>query len=133
MTDELVKKLHPTSEESSPVTSEESSPNNKLLDNILFNNKIIEYSFDDFWNLYDKKSGSKTQSEKLFLKLKKSDISKIKEHLPKYIESTPEKKYRKNPETYLRQKHFENEVEPLKYNSQNQWEPHEHYEPQEFD
>lgn len=70
-----------------------------------------DYSFDEFWNIYDKKSGNKIQSEKLFQKLNKSEIDKLKSHLPEYIKSTPEKKFRKNPETYLRQKHFENEIE----------------------
>lgn len=57
-------------------------------------------SFDWFWNTYDKKVGRDKCYAK-FLKLKLEDIEKIKETLPAYIDSTPEKKYRKNPLTYL--------------------------------
>lgn len=62
-------------------------------------NENIE-DFEWFWDIYDKKVGKDKCCTK-FLKLKKSDIAKIKETLPEYIKSTPDKKYRKNPLTYL--------------------------------
>jgi len=35
---------------------------------------------------------------------------KAKEHIPKYVLSTPDKKYRKNFETYLNNKSFNDEI-----------------------
>lgn len=63
--------------------------------------EVDVYPFDNFWNDYDKKVGRK---EKLIVKWKAlSNKNKllIKEHIPKYKIAQPEKRYRKNPETYL--------------------------------
>ena len=69
-----------------------------------------ESSFDKFWNMYDKKVGKKDKCRKKFLKLSKSDINKIFETLPQYIKSTPDKQYRKNPETYLNNESWNDEI-----------------------
>lgn len=66
--------------------------------------------FDDFWNLYDKKIGDKTKIEKKYKLISDTDRILIKEHLPKYIESQPQKQYRKNPETYLNNKSWNDEI-----------------------
>lgn len=69
----------------------------------------IENLFNKFWNQYDKK----TNREKCFKKfqlLKENELNLLFEHVPKYVESTPEKKYRKNPETYLNNKSFNDEI-----------------------
>lgn len=66
--------------------------------------------FDLFWGLYDKKVGKeKTQTK--FSKLKVCEVKKIMLVLPNYIKSTPEKKFRKDPLTYLNGKHWEDEIE----------------------
>ena len=62
--------------------------------------EVKEDSFSDFWNMYNKKV-DKDKCYKKYIKLKESDIQKIKEHLPKYVKSTPDIQYRKNPLTYL--------------------------------
>ena len=71
--------------------------------------------FDDFWNLYDKKVSKKTTSLK-WQKLPYKTKLKIMEHLPEYVASTPNKKYRKDPQTYLNKESWENEII---YNNEN--------------
>jgi hypothetical protein len=67
------------------------------------------YSFDDFWELYDKKVG-RSKAEKLYSKISTKDKVKIFEHIILYKQSQPNKKYRKDPETYLRNKAWEDEI-----------------------
>ena len=71
----------------------------------LFTNK----SFEDFWNLYDKKVG-KMNALKEWKKLKPLEIERIFEHVPFYLR-TREKQYRKDPERYLKHKIFVDEIE----------------------
>jgi len=66
-------------------------------------------TFEDFWNQYDKKVG-KPKCKKLWNQIRQTDRESIVDHLDKYIPSTPDKAYRKNPETYLRNKSWEDEV-----------------------
>lgn len=60
----------------------------------------INQVFEWFWDLYDKKVDNKKCKNK-FLKLKEEDVNSIIENLEKYIASTPNKKFRKNPLTWL--------------------------------
>jgi hypothetical protein len=82
---------------------------------IIQNNTI--YDFENFWNDYDKKVGDKKKIEKKFNSISESDKSLIKEHIPKYKESQPEKQFRKNPETYINQKSWNDEIIYLHGNS----------------
>ena len=59
-------------------------------------------TFDDFWQLYDYKKGKKA-AEKKWSKLKQKDKEAIMEHVPVYVQSTPDVQYRKHPATYLNQ------------------------------
>jgi len=72
-------------------------------------------SFEDFWDLYNKKTGNKSLMEVKFNKLSQSVKEEIMNYLPGYIESTPDKTYRKNPQTFLNNKAWEDEL--IKYNS----------------
>lgn len=73
-------------------------------------NKVPQQvAFDDFWNLYDKKI-DRSPCEKKWKKLKYQDQCRVMNHLPAYVKSTPEKKFRKNPETYLNDKAWDNEI-----------------------
>jgi len=72
--------------------------------------KDINISFDTFWILYDKKVGVKNNIEKKWNKLKPDERKEIIEHLPLYKLSQPDKKYRKNPETYINQKSWNDEL-----------------------
>ncbi len=95
--------------------------------NLFINDRIIDYkeeekekekiykkekekfTFDEFWQKYDYKI-SRPKCEKLYAKIKVADREKIFQHLEKYIPSTPEKKFRKHPSTYLNNKAWEDEI-----------------------
>ncbi len=79
------------------------------------NKKKEEYeeekeSFIKFWNLYDKKVGDKKKLVAKWCSLKNEDRDKIFETLPYYVASTPDKKFRKDPATYLNQSAWNNEI-----------------------
>jgi hypothetical protein len=65
--------------------------------------------FLNFWDLYDKKAGKEKVLSK-WLKLSQEEMKTVFNHLPLYVESTPDKKFRQNPLTYLNQKSFNNEI-----------------------
>jgi hypothetical protein len=75
--------------------------------NVNVNDSI--YSFSDFWNDYAKKVDTKKCEDK-YSKISEDDRAKIKVHIPKYIASTPDIKFRKNPLTYLNGKCWLDEV-----------------------
>ena len=66
-------------------------------------------TFDEFWNMYGKKV-ERMKCEKIYAKIKEADREKIKQHVPVYVASTPEVQYRKNPQTYLNGKCWEDEI-----------------------
>jgi hypothetical protein len=72
--------------------------------------KEINISFDSFWDLYDKKKGEKDKLTKIWCGLNDSDRTAIMEYLPKYKISQPEKKYRKDPQTFLNNKSWLDEL-----------------------
>lgn len=67
-------------------------------------------SFDEFWTMYDKKVGDKTKLEKKWNAISEQDRQKIREHVPQYKLAQPDKQYRKNPETYLNNKSWNDEI-----------------------
>ena len=67
-------------------------------------------TFEDFWELYDKKTGNKSLIKIKFDKLPQKIKEKIIDYLPNYLESTPDKAYRKNPQTFLNNKSWEDEI-----------------------
>lgn len=83
-------------------------------------NKLeVNISFVEFWNAYDKKVGDKTKLERKWNSLSDSERLAVMEHIPKYIASQPDKQFRKNPETYLNQKSWNDEIitsQPVKQN-----------------
>jgi len=74
--------------------------------NILEDKKEL---FKNFWDLYDKKTSKETVLKK-WLKLSQEEMKQVFIHLPKYVDSTPDKSFRKNPLTYLNQKSFNDEI-----------------------
>lgn len=66
-------------------------------------------SFDLFWDAYDKKV-DRVRCEKIWNKLSEPDHQIILERVPDYVASTPDKKFRKDPSTYLHNRSWENEV-----------------------
>ena len=86
---------------------EQITTNNKLKNE---KNAIINISFDQFWNLYDYKVGSKVKLKKKWEGLSDSDRDHIMKHIPQYIKTTPDKKFRKHPATYLNNHGWEDEI-----------------------
>lgn len=70
----------------------------------------IVLSFDEFWQMYGKSVGNKIKLSEKYYNLKIEDIEKIKIHIPKYRLAQPDKKYRKNPETYLNNRSWNDEI-----------------------
>lgn len=67
-------------------------------------------SFNQFWDLYDKKVGDRVRIKKKWDKLSNTNKKVIIKYIPLYKSSQPDKKYRKNPETFLNQKSWNDEI-----------------------
>ena len=78
-----------------------------MLDDVPQNRQI---PFDEWWNLYDYKVDRSPKLEKKWEKLTDAERIRAMEHTARYVKSQPDKKYRKNPETYLSNKSFNNEI-----------------------
>lgn len=85
-----------------------------ITNNIITNNNITENQkeilFTDFWKAYQKAEG-KIEAEKKWDKLTKQEKEAVMAHVPKYIQQTPDKKFRKHASSYLNQKTFLDEIE----------------------
>lgn len=68
------------------------------------------YPFEEFWNDYDKKVGEKEKLSRKWEKVSIKDRKAIKEYIPKYKAHQPDKKFRKNPETFLNNKGWNDEL-----------------------
>lgn len=66
-------------------------------------------SFSSFWQLYDKKVSQKKCFEK-WNKIDPALHQQIFTHVKSYVKSTPDKKYRKNPLTYLNGENWTDEI-----------------------
>jgi hypothetical protein len=93
----------------SPPDNSESPPIAKIAvtvtDTVTANATVIllekeTKAFNDFWDLYDKKINP-TKCKPKFLKLSENDRKLIMEYIPKYKLSQPNKKFRKDPLTFL--------------------------------
>lgn len=67
-------------------------------------------SFGEFWDLYDKKRGDKVKIKKKWLALTDAERLLVMEYIPKYKESQPNKRYRKDPATFLNNKSWNDEL-----------------------
>lgn len=67
-------------------------------------------NFDDFWEEYDKKVGSKPKVKSKWEKLSQKSKEEIMAYLPRYKLSKPEKQYRKNPETFFNNESWKDEI-----------------------
>lgn len=72
--------------------------------------RYINISFDEFWNLYDKKVGDKAKAERIWFKLKDKEREFIMDYIPKYIKLQPDKKFRLHPTSFLNQRGWESEL-----------------------
>lgn len=69
-----------------------------------------EYTFERAWNLYDKKVGCKAKLEKKWNSMSLKDRKAAIEYIPLYVLSQPDKQYRKNFQTFLNQRGWEDEL-----------------------
>lgn len=67
-----------------------------------------EALFEKFWDVYNKKIGTKDAKTK-FIKLPMADINSIFDILPNYLKATPDLKFRKMPVTFLNQRVWEDD------------------------
>ena len=69
-----------------------------------------DYSFETAWDLYQKKVGPKDKLKAKWNKLPLKDRKAAIAHIPLYVQSTPDKQYRKHFQTYLNQRGWEDEI-----------------------
>lgn len=70
----------------------------------------INIPFTDFWESYDKKRGHKNKLEKKWEALTDEDREKIMKYIPNYKRSEPDKKFRKDPQTFLNNRSWLDEL-----------------------
>lgn len=73
-------------------------------------NKSINISFDLFWDMYGKKRGDKEKLISKWEKLSDKERVDIIAYIPKYILSEPNNKFRKDPQTFLNNKSWNDEL-----------------------
>lgn len=73
-------------------------------------NENINIDFDWFWNEYDKKVGNKTKLMKAWHKLTDEERQNAMNYIDLYKQSQPDKQFRKNPETFLNNKSWNDEI-----------------------
>ena len=72
--------------------------------------KELNIDFSTFWDLYDYKKGDKIKLQSKWESFTDDVRQQIIDVLPVYIASTPDKKYRKHPQTYLNNRSWEDEI-----------------------
>ena len=72
--------------------------------------KNVNISFDDFWDLYNYKVGKKGKVVSKWESLKDIERQDIMNYLPLYIQSRPDKQYRKHPMTFLNNEGWKDEI-----------------------
>lgn len=70
---------------------------------------LDSYSFEAFWDAYDKKV-ERIKCERKWNKLSSSDRQKALEYIPFYKQAQPNKQYRKNPDTFINNKSWNDEL-----------------------
>lgn len=68
-----------------------------------------EKGFEMFWNLYDKRV-DKGRARTSFMNLTLEDMLEAVKGVKAYVDSTPDKQYRKMPSTWIRNRGWESEV-----------------------
>lgn len=78
-------------------------------DKVLEEDQRKEKAFDMFWNLYDKKVDV-TRCKKAFMQLSLKQMGEALKGVVGYVDSTPDKQYRKNATTWINNKGWKSEV-----------------------
>lgn len=83
----------------------------QVLEEYLSLNSIYEdweAAFNEFWEVYDKKTG-KHKCKLKFKAIPKAKWGEVIEHAGKYKDATPDRQFRMNPLTYLNGHYYEEE------------------------
>ena len=80
-------------------------------------NENINIDFEWFWNDYDKKVGDKQKLKKKWNKLTDEERQNAMNYLDLYKQSVPDKQFRKNPETFLNNKSWNDEIINRSFNT----------------
>jgi hypothetical protein len=94
------KQTEPNGQSNGQSTGQSNSSIDKPITNKPITNKQAIDLFESFWNAYNKKVGKKECMDK-WAKLSLELQEQIILHVPKYVKSTPDAKYRKDPIRYL--------------------------------
>jgi len=78
-----------------------------------------ESEFNIVWDIYGKK-GNRKLSLARFKKMKDADKKLMAVHLPKYVESTPDKQFRKDLQSYINLECWNDEITGANHNDTNQ-------------
>jgi hypothetical protein len=70
----------------------------------------VNIDFDWFWNVYDKKVGVKEKLKYKWNKLSDKERQDAMNYIDLYKQSIPDKQFRKNPETFLNNKSWNDEI-----------------------
>lgn len=79
-----------------------------------------ERAFDIFWNLYDHKK-SLTKAKTAFMNLSLNEMGEAVRKVKAYVESTPNKRYRKNPTTWINQKGWSDDLRVVDIKKENRY------------
>ena len=107
------KQTEPNGQSNGQSTGQSNSSIDKPITNKPINNKQDFDLFDTFWNAYDKKVGKKECQDK-WAKFSLQLQEQIILHVPKYVKSTSDKKYRKDPIRYLTKQVWIDEIDESK-------------------
>jgi len=101
-------KENPDKTQNKPKINPDDNPNKTSSSSSSFSNINITYS--DFWDAYEKKVGDRVKVERKWNSLKNEERELIMEYLPPYKDSTPNRKFRKDPLTFLNNKGWLDEI-----------------------
>lgn len=103
--------INPNNNQKNPLEDEDEDRSMKV-ENEIENVVEVEIypTFDDFWNLYDKKTGSIKKLKPKWEKLNQATKEEIMAYIPNYKTSKPDKQFRKNPETFLNNESWNDEI-----------------------
>ena len=72
--------------------------------------KEVNIDFEWFWKDYDKKVGVKEKLRKKWNKLSDEERQNAMNYIDLYKQAVPDKQFRKNPETFLNNKSWNDEI-----------------------
>jgi uncharacterized protein YdaU (DUF1376 family) len=103
--------VQPISNHESVISNQQSlNTNNKIpLKEKTLVEKPDDSEFESLWILYGKKGNRKTSLQK-FNRLNKTNLALLKNHLPKYVQSTPDLQYRKGLQSYIEKECWNDEI-----------------------